>query len=253
MKELSEYKDEIFRRSAEKKRQITKRRRVALSVGIPLCLCCVITSVVLSGPTMGKNAKMEADRENLMCAENGMPERPMVAFRVEDPVDAAMVLGILQTGKPEYSVSKEELDREDSLADQTQLPEYCLTLQHPDGSTAIYRIQGQAVFCQTTGETLWLSEDQTRTLHTFLTQIDPSEKDTEHSFMARVLECGEGWVLVEPLEGETERNSSNKITFSTGTLEDIPVTVGTKVEITYDGQIMESYPAQIRPISWHLV
>ena len=71
--------------------------------------------------------------------------------------------------------------------------------------------------------------------------------------MARVLECGEGWVLVEPLEGETERNSSNKITFSTGTLEDIPVTVGTKVEITYDGQIMESYPAQIRPISWHLV
>ena len=253
MKELSAYKDEIFRRSAEKKRQITKRRRIALSVGIPVCLCCVITAAVLSNPSMGKNAKMEAARENVMSAESGMWESPMEDFRVADPVDAAMVRDILQTGKPEYSVSKEELDREDSLADQAQLPQYRLTLQCPDGSTALYWVQGQEAFCRTTGETLRLSDQQARTLYNFLTEISETEKDTKPSFMARVLECGEGWVLVEPLEGEPERNSCDKISFSTEKLEEIKITVGAKVEITYDGQIMETYPAQIHALSWHLV
>lgn len=75
----------------------------------------------------------------------------------------------------------------------------------------------------------------------------------EHKFTARVLECSGAWVLVEPLEGEPERNSCDRISFSTGTLEDIGVKVGAEVEITYNGQILESYPAQIHPVSWCLV
>ena len=43
MKELNEYKQEIFRRSEQKKRQLRKRRRIAIGVVTPLCLCCVLT------------------------------------------------------------------------------------------------------------------------------------------------------------------------------------------------------------------
>ena len=253
MRELREYKDEIFRRSADKKRQIKKRRRIVLGMGIPLCLCCVITAVLLSGPSMDKNAFAPNRGESCdMAAENGMLESPMAVFQVTDPTNAALVLDILQNEEPEYSLNTEELDRENTLADQT-CHVYSLTLRCPDGSTAIYRVQGQEVFCQSTGQTLWLSDRQTRTLYAFLTEIDEPEDDPDQSFLARVLECGEGWVLVEPLEGEPERTSCDKISIATGKLEKISITVGTKVEITYDGQIMESYPAQIHAISWRLV
>lgn len=253
MKELNEYKEEIFRRSAQKKRQLQKRRRIALSVGIPLCLCCVITAVVLSTPSMDKEAKMDQTRENVMSAEEEMPKKTMEFFSVTNAVDAAMVRDILEAEDPEYTINREEFSSEDTLADQAQLPEYSLTLQRPDGSMLSYLVQGRKVYCMTNGETLWLSDEQARTLYTFLTQIGKTEDAAEHSFMAKVLECGEGWALVEPLEGEPERNSCDQISFSTGKLEEIQITAGAKVEIIYDGQIMESCPAQIHAIGWKLV
>lgn len=74
----------------------------------------------------------------------------------------------------------------------------------------------------------------------------------EEHFLARVLECSDSWVLVEPLAGEDELRSSDQISFGTGKLEDIGAQVGSVVEITYDGMIMESYPAQISPKSWRI-
>lgn len=74
----------------------------------------------------------------------------------------------------------------------------------------------------------------------------------EVQFTAQVIECGETWVLVEPLEGEAERNSADRISFSTQNLEQLQIQVGTQVVVTYNGEIMESYPAQIIPISWRL-
>ena len=155
MKELKDYRDEIFRRSEEKKRQIKKRRSIALGVGIPLCLCCVLTVAVIPLIPMGMKGAAAPDMEAVY--DNGM-----------------------------------------------------------------------------------ILEDAEMTVQDF-------------QFTARVVECGDHWVLVEPLEGEQERNSCDRISFSTQDLEDIGIQVGSKVEITYNGEIMETYPAQIRPISWHLV
>lgn len=76
---------------------------------------------------------------------------------------------------------------------------------------------------------------------------------TEHQFTARVLEYTGSWVLVEPLEGEPERNSCAQISFGTGALELLDLAVNAVVEIIYDGQIMETYPAQIHPIRWKMV
>jgi hypothetical protein len=80
----------------------------------------------------------------------------------------------------------------------------------------------------------------------------PQTSDQNVQFTAQVIECGETWVLVEPLEGEAERSSADRISFGTQNLEQLDIQVGTQVVITYGGEIMESYPAQIIPISWRL-
>ncbi len=79
------------------------------------------------------------------------------------------------------------------------------------------------------------------------------EENALYSFDAKVLEVNEKSVLVEPLEGERERSSSDKISFATGNLKDIGVTAGSYIKITYGGEIMESYPAQIIPYDWDLI
>ncbi len=80
---------------------------------------------------------------------------------------------------------------------------------------------------------------------------DPkAEKDR---FRARILELYSGSVLVEPLEGEAIRSSCDKISFGTLKLDDIGVEVGDLVEIGFDGNVMESYPAQIFASSWRKI
>jgi ABC-type tungstate transport system permease subunit len=73
-------------------------------------------------------------------------------------------------------------------------------------------------------------------------------------FTATVLE-NSGTLIVEPPEGSKERSSSDKIAVHTGkaviqnsegeTIDPAEISVNQKVEITYDGTIAESYPAQL--------
>jgi len=68
-------------------------------------------------------------------------------------------------------------------------------------------------------------------------------------FNATVLENNGTSLMVKPDENEDELKSSDKISVRIPqgkVLKDLSeFTVGSKVEITYDGKIMESYPAQI--------
>ena len=72
----------------------------------------------------------------------------------------------------------------------------------------------------------------------------------EESFEATVLEVGEDGVTVEPLEGEWERKSSDRIVFSTQLLDNFGAEPGDIVEIIYNGTVRESYPAQIVAKRW---
>lgn len=76
--------------------------------------------------------------------------------------------------------------------------------------------------------------------------------NVEEKFIATVLEINGSSVLVEPVEGEPERLSSDKISFGIADLEKIEATVGSVVKVTYKGGIMESYPAQVCATSWAL-
>ena len=78
------------------------------------------------------------------------------------------------------------------------------------------------------------------------------EDNAEHTFIATVLEINGPGVVVEPVAGNAVLNSSDKISFGTADLENIDVTVGSVVKVTYTGAVMESYPVQIKATSWKL-
>lgn len=78
------------------------------------------------------------------------------------------------------------------------------------------------------------------------------EDEVEYQFNATILELSDTTALVEPLEDEDERRSSDKISFGLKGLDDIEAKVGSVVEVTYAGGMMESYPAQIKAVSWKL-
>lgn len=74
--------------------------------------------------------------------------------------------------------------------------------------------------------------------------------EEQATFTATVLENMGTSIMVKPDEGEDELSSSDKIVVrlpkNNVELEDLTqFSVGSKVKITYDGSIMESYPAQI--------
>ena len=70
------------------------------------------------------------------------------------------------------------------------------------------------------------------------------------SFTATVLEAGDGYLLVEPVEGDAMLATADKIMVSTNDVA-VPdgVAEGAVVEITFDGLIRESYPAQISGVT----
>ena len=78
-----------------------------------------------------------------------------------------------------------------------------------------------------------------------------AEKD-DHKFVAAVIELDEDSALVEPVETEWERQSSDRISFDISKLEDIGAEVGSVVEVSYRGEIAESDPAQIKAKSWEI-
>ena len=78
------------------------------------------------------------------------------------------------------------------------------------------------------------------------------EPNIESVVRATVIEINGSSVMIEPLEGEWERMSGDRISFNVSEFEDIGAEVGSVVEVTYKGNIMESYPAKINAIGWKM-
>ena len=71
-------------------------------------------------------------------------------------------------------------------------------------------------------------------------------KDKTFSFLATVLEANENYLIVEPNTESIERKSADKIQVSLQDKSPYPVPqVGDTINIVYNGEIMESYPARI--------
>ena len=79
-------------------------------------------------------------------------------------------------------------------------------------------------------------------------EIQPSEKQ-EVTFEAAVLEVHDGYCLVKPSDGSQERKSADKIEVSMKNMDSsLEPEVGDSIEITYDGMIMEIYPARLHEV-----
>ncbi len=78
------------------------------------------------------------------------------------------------------------------------------------------------------------------------------EDKVEHIFTATVLEINDSSVTVAPVENSAIPMGADKVTFGTSELVKIDAEVGSVVKVTYKGNIMETYPAQVHPISWEI-
>ena len=71
------------------------------------------------------------------------------------------------------------------------------------------------------------------------------ENNEESYFYGKVIESNAKYIIVEPNENEEIRRSSDKISIGLGENNDALYVVGSNVKITYDGTIMETYPAKV--------
>ena len=63
------------------------------------------------------------------------------------------------------------------------------------------------------------------------------------TFQASVIEMNDDSIIVKPVDGSLELNSADKFYISNE--ENLELQIGDLVEISYNGEIMESYPAQL--------
>lgn len=77
-------------------------------------------------------------------------------------------------------------------------------------------------------------------------KMDNEQSQEAQFFYGRVVEATASYIIVEPNEDEEERKSTDKISISLGEYNDALYEVGTNVKITYNGEIMETYPAQVK-------
>ena len=82
---------------------------------------------------------------------------------------------------------------------------------------------------------------------------EDEQENAAASFTAMVVELGESHALVQPMAGEAELRSSDRISFGTAELEAIGAQVGCEVRIWYTGGIMETYPAKVHAVKWELL
>lgn len=83
----------------------------------------------------------------------------------------------------------------------------------------------------------------------FLTACGRNGERNAVTFEAKILEVNEGYFLVEPVEGSQELKSTDKIQVPMKNMDPSPEPqVGDMIEISYNGEIAESYPAQLTEV-----
>ena len=91
-----------------------------------------------------------------------------------------------------------------------------------------------------------ISKEDLETINNIISnKMDNGQSEEGHFFYGKVVESTASYIIVEPNENEEERKSADKISIGLGENNDALYMVGTNVKITYNGTIMESYPAQV--------
>lgn len=119
------------------------------------------------------------------------------------------------------------------------------SIKFKDANNKTYSfIMNNKYFPISLGQGLFTFEEEYRQKYEW--QDTNIENNEESYFYGKVIESNAKYIIVEPNENEEERKSADKISVGLGENNDALYTIGTNVKITYDGTILESYPAQVK-------
>lgn len=278
MRELDECKAEVFRRSENRRKERKKRRNRVIAWCIPLCLLVALWSVASPPATNGGNydgaieitsgstggCKEETTNtpgssgnhygfvDNGTGSSGGSSVGTTNApgntpFRTED---SFFVIGGTNMKKISIVVIVVVL-----ILGVLVIPFRINTMN--DGGSKEYRaltyrivhwncLTDEGIYEKTR---LYFFGDISKPIDELWAREEPN---VEHRFIATVVELNSGTALVEPVEYEWERKSSDRISFGITELLDIGAEVGSVVQVTYRGAIRETYPATVDATGWEI-
>ena len=95
--------------------------------------------------------------------------------------------------------------------------------------------------------------DELENINNNVTSEKLEDLNKEQYFYGTVVESELSYIIVEPYENETIRNSSDKISISLGEDNDALYMVGTNVKVSYTGEVMETYPAKVNVLNIEII
>ena len=94
-----------------------------------------------------------------------------------------------------------------------------------------------------------ISIDDLNTINNIIfNKMDNIQSEEEQFFYGKIIEATDSYIIVEPNEGDEIRKTADKISIALGKNNDTIYMVGTNLKVTYNGTIMETYPAQVEAI-----
>lgn len=96
-----------------------------------------------------------------------------------------------------------------------------------------------------------LVDNDAREVIEFIKTINIINNQKEYSFCGTIIQVEENLFFVEPDENEEIRKSADKVMVGKLNIDtNVRFEIGERVKITYDGDVMETYPVQIKAIKY---
>lgn len=199
MKELNDYKAEIFSRSEKRIKERRRRRRTIISFGVPMILVAVILTVWLSqektltqvedtlnsgitAPTLGSSDTEEPKGDGSTAKQKiSVTLSDGTTFEISDTerileIEAALS-GFFDCDTPPTAAGTGTLIK-DQLTDASEnegIGDDCLSLQYSfsiisDGAEESYVLSGQQLYCEKDGASIILTEKEAQDLITIITE-----------------------------------------------------------------------------------
>lgn len=235
-------------------KNVINYKKPAAAIGLLAVAACLAGAVCLATNPASRRETMEWAKslsvEEVASIELvAMPQDPDKQYKALSPEEFAGVVRLLNQSRGKYLASHEDLEGSSIL--------FHITLK--DGTSHQVWNIGNTYLCidgdYYDASNEWLSSwaqdygrGEARVPDGFLS--DGGEAPLSVSFQAKVIEINASGMVVEPVEGSHELASADRISLFNPSVTSAYGTaaepkVGDLVEIAYNGDIMESYPAQL--------
>ena len=109
----------------------------------------------------------------------------------------------------------------------------------------IYYIKESCKEIQKGDKQATITAEDLELINNIISKMNKEQGKNENYFYGKIIEATNKYIIVEPNKEEKVRESSDKISIGLEENSDVVYMIGTNVKITYDGTIMESYPARV--------